>query len=107
MIYNMRRRKKKRLTWYFNRVIYWDESDEFNVTVHTRNGRNTFDSISIYIGTTYKELRYRIRKSSQWLSTKVWNSDDGWADSGYRTVTFEEEPTGDLLVFLQANATPL
>ena len=107
MIYNRPRAKKKvSLTWYFNHVIEWDESDNFNATVHTRSGRSTFDSISIYIGTTYKELDYRIRKSSQWRSTKVWDSDNGWEDSGYRTVTFDEEPTGGLLAFLQANATP-
>ena len=28
-----------------------------------------------------------------------------WVDQAYRTVTFEEEPTGDLLAFLQKNAT--
>lgn len=30
-----------------------------------------------------------------------------WNAEKYRTITFEEEPTGDLLAFLQANATPL
>lgn len=30
-----------------------------------------------------------------------------WNMGTYRTITFEEEPTGDLLTWLQANATPL
>lgn len=29
-----------------------------------------------------------------------------WRNETDRTITFEEEPTGDLLAFLQANATP-
>ena len=28
-----------------------------------------------------------------------------WTDTAYRTVTFETAPTGDLLAWLQANAT--
>lgn len=40
---------------------------------------------------------------------RVWDSDGGWAgvsSQAYRTITFDEEPTGDLLAWLQANATP-
>jgi len=29
-----------------------------------------------------------------------------WEDESDRTITFEEEPTGDLLTWLEANATP-
>ena len=29
-----------------------------------------------------------------------------WVNDAYRTITFDEEPTGDLLTWLQANATP-
>jgi hypothetical protein len=29
-----------------------------------------------------------------------------WRNETDRTITFEEEPTGDLLAFLEANATP-
>ena len=29
-----------------------------------------------------------------------------WRDQAYRTIIFDEEPTGDLLTWLQANATP-
>ena len=40
---------------------------------------------------------------------RVWDSDGGWAgvsSQAYRTITFDEEPSGDLLTWLQANATP-
>ena len=33
------------------------------------------------------------------------SKDSRWYGS-YRTITFDEEPTGDLLTWLQANATP-
>ena len=32
---------------------------------------------------------------------------DGFKDKEHRTIIFDEEPTGELLAFLQANATPL
>lgn len=31
--------------------------------------------------------------------------DNGWVDQAYRTITFLEPPTGDLLTWLQANGT--
>ena len=37
-------------------------------------------------------------------STDVYYSTTGWANNGYRTITFSEPPTGDLLTWLQANA---
>ena len=37
--------------------------------------------------------------------TYVYNVDNGWVDQAYRTITFFESPSGDLLTFLQANAT--
>lgn len=30
-----------------------------------------------------------------------------WSEEAWRTVEFEKEPTGELLRFLQQNATPL
>lgn len=37
-------------------------------------------------------------------STDVYYSTKGWLNNGYRTITFTEPPTGDLLTWLQANA---
>lgn len=34
---------------------------------------------------------------------KVWNT-DVWINEAYRTITFLEPPTGDLLTWLQSNA---
>ena len=37
-------------------------------------------------------------------STDVYYSTKGWLNNAYRTITFSEPPTGDLLAWLQANA---
>lgn len=37
-------------------------------------------------------------------STDVYYSTKGWLNNAYRTITFSEPPTGDLLTWLQANA---
>ena len=37
-------------------------------------------------------------------STDVYYSTKGWVNNAYRTSTFSEPPTGDLLTWLQANA---
>ncbi len=37
-------------------------------------------------------------------STDVYYSTRGWVNNAYRTITFSEPPTGDLLTWLQANA---
>ena len=37
-------------------------------------------------------------------STDVYYSTKGWVNNAYRTITFREPPTGDLLTWLQANA---
>ena len=34
------------------------------------------------------------------------NNKAAWTNQAYRTIIFDEEPTGDLLTWLQANATP-
>lgn len=40
-------------------------------------------------------------------NTRVWMNKSRWVSEDYRTVEFDKEPTGELLAFLQENATPL
>ena len=37
---------------------------------------------------------------------RIYSPARGWQNEAYRTVTFEEEPSGDLLTWLEANAVP-
>lgn len=51
---------------------------------------------------------YRTNNSNPYLQrVSVYTITKGFENSDYETVTFDEPPTGELLVFLQANATPL
>lgn len=91
-------------TWYLNSTI--SLSPMFTVEIQfVSNGQN-FSSL-------------KVDNSPPW-SLGVWydtlmvygnNSGSGWGINGanevYRTITFEEEPTGDLLTWLQANGTQI
>lgn len=100
MIWNMRRRKKKvSLKWYFNPQPSIVRNYTYTA-IFTSNGRkfislNTSTS-SFMGGITYgdKDLVYVL-------------SQRRWSKEAWRTVEFEKEPTGDLLAFLQENATSL
>lgn len=42
-----------------------------------------------------------------WSSVSAYTVINGFKYKDYQTVTFKEEPTEELLAFLQQNATPL
>lgn len=99
MIFNRpRRREKKQLTWHFNETISLPKEG-----IYYANFTCAGDSlIGIKIPKKSTSMGY-IRSSTSsfevyWLQR--------WKAEKYRTITFEEEPTGDLLAFLEANATP-
>ena len=59
-------------------------------------------------GTTY-ELVYNNNYDTNRTSagyTQYRRNPGSWGGETYRTIVFDEEPTGDLLTWLQANATP-
>lgn len=100
------------LTWYFNETIdITSQPDKF-----WGYGRGIAVSfVSGYYGFTYDHLirdyddTYGVRtliyyrKSTETRDLAYRN---GWRGQVYRTITFDELPTGDLLTWLQANATP-
>lgn len=100
------------LTWYFNETIdITSQPDKF-----WGYGRGIAVSfVSGYYGFTYDHLirdyddTYGVRtliyyrKSTETREIAYRN---GWRGEVYRTITFDELPTGDLLTWLQANATP-
>lgn len=110
MIYNMRRRKKKvSLKWHFNETI---------VPINTSTSKKSFIANFKSADSRYQGIQYMATLASGGLAisqllymykfnTTVWTRSRGWANEFYRTVEFEKEPTGELLTFLQANATPL
>ncbi len=98
MIFNRpRAAKKKRLTWYFNETISLSKATNYYANF-TCDGDSL---IGIMIPST---LSMGYMRSS--VSNFAVYQRGRWKAEKYRTITFEEEPTGDLLAFLEANATP-
>lgn len=101
MIWNMRRRKKKHLTWRFNETLNLVTAE---YTTNFTDGNNK-SYTGIYTNKSRAAMAYT--KKGTTMHLEVYMSKRGWIGNTYKKVTFEEEPTGDLLAFLQANATPL
>lgn len=108
MIYNRPRAKKKvSLTWYFNNTITITESVEYAAVFTLYSSDKSFIKLRLTKGTKQNTMQgiYEVFPGyTQKLS--LYSNRGGWSKQEYRTITFEEEPTGDLLAFLEANATP-
>lgn len=98
MIYNLPIMKKKEETWIFNEeILHWNGG----ASISFRSNEKTFSKIS------RKKVRIRdqISYSIFYDETEVYSFyHEWWTDDAYRTVTFLEPPTGDLLTWLQNNA---
>ena len=100
------------LTWQFNINISLtfpsDSTIIFQVNF-TSNGES-FDQIQLSHGEPPYDLYTKMTYINSTTSTNkvVFNGSNVWESYGeaYRTITFETAPTGDLLAWLQANATP-
>lgn len=100
------------LTWYFNETIditsqpdkFWGYSSGIAVSFVSGYYGFTYDHLIRDYDDTYgvRTLIY-YRKSTENRELAYRN---GWRGEVYRTITFDELPTGDLLTWLQANATP-
>lgn len=109
MIFNRpRRREKKQLTWYFNNTITITESVEYVADFTLDTSDKSFTALRLTRGPKQNTIQgiYQLFPGySQKLS--LYSNMGGWSKQEYRTITFKEEPTGDLLAFLEDNATPL
>lgn len=100
------------LTWYFNETIditsqpdkFWGYSSGIAVSFVSGYYGFTYDHLIRGYDDTYgvRTLIY-YRKITE---TRELAYRNGWRGEVYRTITFDELPTGDLLTWLQANATP-
>lgn len=100
------------LTWYFNETIditsqpdkFWGYSSGIAVSFVSGYYGFTYDHLIRDYDDTYgvRTLIY-YRKVTE---TRELAYRNGWRGEVYRTITFDELPTGDLLTWLQANATP-
>lgn len=100
------------LTWQFNinsSLTFPSDSTIIFQVNFTSNGES-FDQIQLSHGEPPYDLYTKMTYiNSTTLTNKVvFNGSNAWESYGeaYRTITFETAPTGDLLAWLQANATP-
>lgn len=100
MIYNRPRAKKKESTWVFKSDI-----SSKKVSKGSFAARFTCNN-AVYTGIKYEFALVQFSIGYLSDSGSVSAYANRWKKEAYRTITFEEEPTGDLLTWLQANATP-
>lgn len=93
-------------TWVMNSQI--ETETEFNANISFKDADG--DSYSNIAGARYTEAgeppdgAYGISFDGSYVYNTS-GSITGWHNEAYRTITFLEEPTGDLLTWLQANGT--
>ena len=79
----------------------WNENPNFDID-------QTFENISfISNNTSYTSINIHVYPLNKMYydNTRVYDLEGyTWTNEAYRTITFEEPPTGDLLTLLQANA---
>lgn len=111
MIYNMRRRKKKprQLTWqFYNNMSSYKESQKFSANFESAGRAWTGIQVSATKRDGVIQMWYLLNSSNPYLArVSVYTIIKGFENEEHRTIIFDEEPTGELLAFLQANATPL
>lgn len=109
MVFNDRRAAKKKpagYTWVINDdSALLDSLTKVKANIKFVSNGESFDGLVCSQDRRYSDISYLTGATYK----RVWDSDGGWAgvsSQAYRTVIFDEEPTGDLLTWLQANATP-
>ena len=95
-------------TWLLNEQPQWIgiSSRDFSIQFTSNN-----QSFTLFRFNRSGANQYDLQYNDVAVNGGTWNNSlnrpnwTGWANSAYRTVTFETAPTGDLLTWLQANGT--
>ena len=107
MIFNRPRRRKEKvsLTWYFNEKIDLSKLTERGFDIGFTSGWDYHYTV-IYRGynDTYGARTLIYKSNLTNYTSEAYRG--GWRAQVYRTITFDEEPTGDFWVGWEANATP-
>lgn len=93
------------LTWYFNQTLsipVSTTSTTFSTRAHYEGASKTITVIQIINRGDNPDMSY----FGSGFAFTAWDQRRGWRDTAYRTITFDEAPSGDLLAWLQENATP-
>lgn len=96
------------LTWTIKQ--HPQASTAFEAAINFTSNNEAFNKIQIKYNDPPYEFYFKITYINSTTSTNkvVFDGSNAWESYGeaYRTITFETAPTGDLLAWLQANATP-
>lgn len=101
MLFNEPRRRVTQQTWVFNEKIKTDSTVANKYyDIHFVCGNVQYRRIHVQYAVFYTDVDYTPVSGS---SVSVY-SKNKWAKDAYRTITLLEEPSADLLEFLQNNA---
>ena len=90
-------------TWYFNDTIGYPRAMLINANF-TSNGTEYTQMHEIQVGKFIHQMQYEVDT----LVNKVYDYNTStWTNEAYRTIVLDEPATGDLLAFLEANATKI
>lgn len=106
MIFNRPRAKKKGYTYRFTELSNIKMAGT-SFDAKFRSGENKSNFITLVVYVTKRritQIAYITEDGTPYDAYLA--SYGGWTSEAYRTVTFDEEPTGELLAFLQKVATP-
>lgn len=100
MIYNWPVNKKMDETWYLNDTIRLSS----NISVSIKFKCDNYEFNQFTIAQKYNlEYTPDTNNDDDIDNTLAYHQKRGWLNQTYRTITFLESPTGDLLTWLQQN----
>lgn len=90
-------------TWYFN--------DKISITKTSRLFANFTSNGVAYIGFYKRYISFSKKKTLQYYNSDVedlvYSNTNTWLNEAYRTIVLDKPATGDVLAFLEANATKI
>lgn len=89
-------------TWVLNEEVNCSTGYDFTISFVFTYGETPRDGILIEIHPSKGGLVFYYASD---VAGEVLAYGGGWTNQAYRTITFLETPTGDLLTWLQANGT--
>lgn len=92
-------------TWYFNDTIGEPNGRIVDVNF-TSNGSEYTVMEVIRAGKFFRNMQYRNQNTNDVVSAYDYIAST-WLNEAYRTIVLDEPATGDVLAFLEANATKL
>ena len=90
-------------TWYFNDTIGMPDTGLLGVNFTSNNTKYTLIK-KFQAGKFFRQLQYE----NDTIVNKVYDYNTStWTNGAYRTIVLDEPATGDVLAFLEANATKI